>query len=172
MGPIIWNSSLVAQSLDKLRMGMPTEMSCFHHGDIELKADNILYQLTPEEIDEFHKCSQDIVYFVERHCRFLTDAGRRAVKLREYQKTILRALSKEVLNEELQELIPEIRNLIMMQSRQSGKCLFDADILLKFPDGNTYKVPIQIFYYMIKGKLTFLEKIKTKLLMLYHKLNK
>lgn len=170
--PTVWNSLLVQQSLEKLRMGMDADLSCFHHADIELKADNILYQLTPDEVDEFDRCSNDIIYFVEKYCRFLTDTGRKTVKLRKYQKRILRALAKETFSEEFEDLIPEIRNLIMMQSRQSGKCLFNADILLQFPNGNIYKVPIQIFYYMIKGKLTFLEKIKVKLLMLYHKLNK
>ena len=168
---VIWNSQLVQQTLEKLRMGIPCNMSAFHYQDIELKAGNILYQLTSEEIDEFHKCSNDIIHFVETHCRFLTDAGRKLVKLRPYQIDILRSLAKEKFNEPLQELIPIIRNLIMMQSRQSGKCLFNADILLQYPNGNIYKIPIQIFYYMMKKKLTLLEKIKVKLLMIYYKLH-
>ena len=72
----IWNSQLVQQSLEKLRMGIPTDLTCFHMGDIELKTGNLLYQLTHEEIEEFHNCSRDIVYFVEKYCRFLTDTGR------------------------------------------------------------------------------------------------
>lgn len=168
----IWNSQLVQQALEKLRMGIPTDLACFHMGDIELKAQNILYQLTPDEIDEFHACSSDIIYFVEKYCRFLTDAGRKTVKLREYQKKILRALAKEVWNETVQDLTPEVRNLIMMQSRQSGKCLFSGNIKLLYPNGNIYEVPMQLFYYMSKGKLSFLEKIKVKLLILYYKLNK
>ncbi len=91
----VWNSILIQQTIDKLRTGAYTDLSAFHQGDIELKSANLLYQLTPEEIDEFHKCSEDIIYFVEKYCRFLTDAGRRIVKLREYQKKILQALSEE-----------------------------------------------------------------------------
>lgn len=117
----IWNSQLVQQSLEKLRMGIPTDLTCFHMGDIELKTGNLLYQLTHEEIEEFHNCSRDIVYFVEKYCRFLTDTGRRVVKLRDYQKKILRALASETWNEKTEDLIPQIRNLIMLQSRQSGK---------------------------------------------------
>lgn len=167
LGPTIWNSNLVLQTLEKLRMGIPgTDLSCFHVGDIELKAADILYQLTPEEIEEFHKCSHDIVYFVEQYCRFLTDAGRKVVKLRPFQKTILRALAEEIYSEKLEEFLPEIRNLIMMQSRQSGKCLFDGLITLQWPNGNIYKIPINLFYYMQKKNLTFLENIKVKLMML------
>jgi hypothetical protein len=97
------------------------EMSCFHHSDIELKAANLLYQLTPEEIDEFHKCSQDIIYFVEKHCKFLTDKGRRLVDLRIYQDKILKILSKESFNKKLEDYIPDNRNIIIMASRQTGK---------------------------------------------------
>jgi len=164
-GPIIWNSQLVQQTLEKLRLGIYADLSCFHTQDIELKAANILYQLTPDEIEEFHKCSHNIVYFVEKYCRFLTDFGRITVLLRDYQKNILESLSKETYSEKLEEFIPVIRNMIMMQSRQSGKCLFDGLVTLQYPNGNIYKVPINIFYYMQKKKLTFLEKIKVKLYM-------
>ena len=119
--PTVWNSISVQQTLDKLRMGMQTDLSCFHMSDIELKAGNILYQLTVAEIDEFHKCSQDIIYFVEKYCRFLTDSGRKTVKLRTFQTEILEVLSKEEYSEKIEEMIPTIRNLIMMQARQSGK---------------------------------------------------
>lgn len=104
-------------------MGLPAELSCFHNSDIELKAANLLYQLTAEEVDEFDKCSNDIVYFVEKYCRFLTDTGRHIVKLRDYQKEILRSLSKETTKHILgkEEIVPVVRNMIMMQSRQSGK---------------------------------------------------
>ena len=169
-GPVVWNSILVQQALDRLRMGMQGDLSCFHSGDIELKAANILYQLTPDEIEEFHHCSEDIVYFVEKYCRFLTDKGRIIVKLRDFQITILRALAKEKYSEKFEEMIPEIRNLIMMQSRQSGKCFFMGNVILRYPNENLYEIPISLFYYLIlstKRKLTFLEKIKTKLLKLY-----
>jgi hypothetical protein len=117
----IWNSIIVQQCLEKLRMGMPTDLSAFHQGDIELKAADLLYQLTSEEIDEFHKCSEDIVYFVEKYCRFMTDKGRRVVPLRYYQKTILNTLSIEHYIELLDELGPKNRNLIIMAARQTGK---------------------------------------------------
>ena len=161
-GPTIWNSNLVAQTLEKLRLGIQTDLSCFHTQDIELKAANILYQLTPEEQDEFYKCSHDIYHFVSKYCRFLTDAGRVTVKLRDFQENILESLSEEMYSEKLDEFVPVTRNMIMMQSRQSGKCFLDATILLQYPNGNMYKVPINIFYYMQKGKLSLIEKIKIK----------
>ena len=168
----IWNSVLVQQALEKLRMGIFADLSCFHNGDIELKAGNILYQLTPDEIDEFHKCSHDIIYFVEKYCRFLTDTGRKTVKLRDFQKEILEDLADEEYSDKIEELIPKIRNLIMMQSRQSGKCFFSGNITLLFPNNYIYVIPISLFYYMSKHSLNFLEKIKIKLLIAYYKLSK
>jgi hypothetical protein len=102
-------------------MGISTDLSPFHQSNIELKAADLLYQLTSEEIDEFHKCSEDIIYFVEKYCRFMTDKGRMLVKLRKYQKDILKALSEEQYIEILDELGPKNRNVITLASRQIGK---------------------------------------------------
>lgn len=117
----VWNSALVQQSIEKLRLGLPIDMGAFHQGNIELKAADLLYQLTHEEIDEFDKCSEDIIYFVEKYCRFLTDKGRRLVKLRDYQKKILKALAEEHYIEALEEYGPKNRNVITLASRQIGK---------------------------------------------------
>lgn len=117
----VWNSALVQQCIEKLRLGLPTDMGAFHQGNIELKAAELLYQLTPEEIDEFHRCSNDIIYFVEKYCRFLTDKGRRLVKLRDYQKKILKALAEEHYIESIEEYGPKNRNVITLASRQIGK---------------------------------------------------
>lgn len=165
----IWNSALVQKTLDRYRMGLPTDMSCFHFGDIELKANNILYQLTEEEIEEFHKCSKDIIYFVEKYCRFLTDEGRKTIKLRDYQKRILTLLTEEIYSEKIRDLIPKVRNLIMMQSRQSGKCLFLSNVTIMYPDNKKESVPLSLLYYMSKKSLSLLEKIKVKLLKIYSK---
>lgn len=169
----IWTTESVNQSLEKLRLAIPTDMSCFHENDIELKAANILFKLSETEVEEFTKCSSDIIYFVEKYCRFLTDKGRITVPLRKYQKKILKALAMETYSNIAEDLIPVVRNLIMLQSRQSGKCLLSGDITVMFPDKNVYKIPISIFYYMIlskERKLTLLEKVKVKLLITYHKL--
>jgi hypothetical protein len=117
----VWNSALVNQCVEKLRLGLPTDMAAFHQNNIELKAADLLYQLTAEEIDEFHKCSQDIIYFVEKYCRFLTDKGRRLVQLRDYQKKILESLAEEHYIEALEEFGPKNRNVITLASRQIGK---------------------------------------------------
>lgn len=117
----IWTSELVQQTIDKIRAGLEPDMTCFHMGNIELKADNIIFRLSQAELQEFNKCASDIVYFVEKYCRFMTDYGRQVVKLRDYQKKILKALAEEHYIELLQDYGPKNRNVIVMASRQTGK---------------------------------------------------
>ena len=117
----IWTTEIIQQNVDKLRFGMQANMECFHATDIELKAGRITFKLIANEVLEFNKCAADIVYFVEKYCRFMTDTGRIPVKLRSYQKTILRALAQEEYIDLLEDFGPKNRNLILMASRQTGK---------------------------------------------------
>lgn len=118
---IIWSSDSIEQNLEKMRFGMPINTECFYQGDVELKNGNILFQLTPEEVKEYEKCSEDVVYFVEKYCRFLTDKGRMTVDLRDYQEDILRDMGEEEWIEDLKDFGPKNRNMILLQSRQTGK---------------------------------------------------
>ena len=117
----IWTTEKVKDSLESLRFGETIEDSCFHEGDFELKGANVFFQLTQHEEDEFLKCSQDVKYFVETYCRFLTDEGRRTVPLRYFQSDILDTLGSEVWIDKLQDFGPKNRNFILMASRQTGK---------------------------------------------------
>jgi hypothetical protein len=118
---IIWNTQLVNETLEHLRYAADVNLDCFHERDPELRADHILFQLTNEEEEEFNKCSQDVEYFIEKYCRFLTDYGRITVTLRDFQRDILNTLGEEVWIEELQDFGPKVRNYILMASRQTGK---------------------------------------------------
>ena len=118
---LIWNTQLVNETLENLRYGADVNLSCFHERDPELKGDNVLFQLTNEEEEEFIKCSQDIEYFVETYCQFLTDLGRRTVELRDSQRDILNTIGEEVWIPKINDLGPKVRNYILMASRQTGK---------------------------------------------------
>ena len=117
----IWTTHLVQQQIDKLKLNIEADMGCFYSNDVELKDGNILFRHTQEELDEFVYCSRNIVYFVEKYCKFLTDKGRALVTLRDFQKEILDELGEEEWKEKLQEMGPKWRNYIMMASRQTGK---------------------------------------------------
>jgi hypothetical protein len=118
---IVWNTKSVFETIQKLRQGANVDLGCFHERNPELKAANILFQLTHEEEQEFIKCSEDIEHFVETYCRFLTDKGRTTVDLRPFQEDILNTLGEENWIDELEDVGPEVRNYILMASRQTGK---------------------------------------------------
>jgi len=118
---IVWNTETVNETVYKLRQGANVDLGCFHERNPELKAANILFQLTHEEEDEFVRCSDDIEHFVETYCRFLTDRGRTTVDLREFQKDILNTLGEEEWLTDLEDVGPIVRNYILMASRQTGK---------------------------------------------------
>lgn len=121
MANIVWNTNLINETIDKLRQGAEVDLGCFYDRNPELKAANITFQLTHEEEEEFVKCSNDIEYFVENYCKFLTDAGRTTVPLREFQADILNSLGDEVWIPSIEDFGPKIRNYILMASRQTGK---------------------------------------------------
>lgn len=118
---VIWTTKSVLSTIKKLRQGADVDLGCFHNRNPELKASNILFQLTHEEEEEFIKCSSDITYFVETYCRFLTDAGRTTVDLRDFQEDILDTLGEEEWIPSLKDVGPKVRNFILMASRQTGK---------------------------------------------------
>jgi hypothetical protein len=118
---IIWNTQIINETLENLRYGADVNLSCFHERDPELKGDNILFQLTHEEEQEFIKCSQDVKHFVEKYCRFLTDYGRKVVDLREFQRDILDTLGGEIWIDALNDFGPRVKDYILMASRQTGK---------------------------------------------------
>lgn len=117
----IWTTEKVNEALERLRFGEPIDSTCFHERDYELRAQNIFFQLTAQEEAEFVRCSQDIEYFVENYCKFMTDYGRQTVDLRDFQSDILNTLGEETWLDDLQDFGPKVRNYILMASRQTGK---------------------------------------------------
>jgi len=106
---IIWDTKQVNQLLEKIKrresIKGPTP---FFEGKNDLRKGNILFELTPTEIEEFIRCKNDVLYYAEHYC-FITNSGKVfKIPLRDYQKRILKALQEEDMN-------------IILSSRQSGK---------------------------------------------------
>ena len=118
---IIWNTKTVNETINRMRQGIFSDLGCFYERNPELKAANIMFQLTNEEVAEFNKCSDNAEYFVERYCRFMTDYGRITVELYPFQRDVLSTLAEEVWINELKDFGPKIRSEIILSSRQSGK---------------------------------------------------
>lgn len=92
-----------------------------------LKRMNVKIEWTQEMLDEFKKCRDDILYFAENYCVIThVDYGTIKVKLREYQKDILKIAKKH-------------RKIICNLSRQLGKTTAIAIFLAHYVTFNQDK---------------------------------
>lgn len=92
-----------------------------------LKRANILTHWTPEMIDEYKKCRDDIIYFAENYCVIThIDYGTIKVNLRDYQKDMLKLMFDD-------------RRTVFKLSRQLGKTVASAIFLAHFVTFNKDK---------------------------------
>ena len=106
---IVWSTKQVNDLLLALDQGYrPKVKMPFYEGKQFLRKGNIVFEYTDDEIAELARCATDIVYFAEKYAVVMTDDGIKRVKLREYQKRMLRNFQSERFN-------------IVLASRQMGK---------------------------------------------------
>jgi hypothetical protein len=97
-------------------------------GDIKLKKANQSIDWTPELFQEYVKCSEDPIYFVENYIQIINvNNGLQQFRLYNYQKEMLRSFHKE-------------RNTIVLASRQSGKSISVCAYILWYILFNSEKV--------------------------------
>jgi len=104
----VWSTKKINEEIRKLESGLPTDSSAFYEGNPELKAANIVFEYTKEELEELTKCANDVVYFANRFCYSMTDEGVQQITLRPYQEDML-------------EDFQDNRFVVMLASRQIGK---------------------------------------------------
>ena len=113
-----------------------------YRGNPRLKHAGKKVEWTAELIREYKKCKDDVIYFAENYYKAITEDGLVKIKLRPYQKKMIKAMV-------------ENRFTISNQSRQSGKALdLETDILTtqgfkKFKD-----VHVGDKIYSVDGKTT------------------
>ena len=156
-----WTTESVNQLLISLEEGYKPKSTPFYEGNPNLRKGNIVFNYTPEEIQEIKKCATDIVYFANKYCTVMTDEGLQTITLRDYQENMLRQFQKERFN-------------ICLASRQIGKCLTFSTEILIMKDGKGIKTNLGTLYFeslKLQRKLTLLEKVKYFLWKLYEKLD-
>ena len=126
---LVWSSKKVSDLVVAMDQGYRPKISLpFYEGKQFLRKGNIVFEYTDEEIQELAKCASDIVYFAEKYAVVMTDEGIRKVKLRDYQKDMLRNFQNERFN-------------VVLASRQMGKTvtasIFNAWYLTFQVDKNT-----------------------------------
>lgn len=147
----IWSTQSMAAAWDGLRKGKKLESNPFYEGNMRLMKGDLNFTRTEEELEEYVRCMDDVVYFAEKWCKLMTPEGVRNIRLRPYQIKYLRHLQDNRLS-------------IYLACRQCGKTttsaifmlwyvLFNADknaLVL----GNKRKTAVEI---LDKAKRIFLE---------------
>lgn len=126
---LVWSTKTVNDLITALDKGYRPQVSMpFYEGKQFLRKGNIVFEYTENELAEIVKCANDIIYFAEKYAVVMTDEGIRKVKLRDYQKTLLRDFQQDRFN-------------IVLASRQMGKTvtasIFNAWYLTFNYDKNT-----------------------------------
>lgn len=161
----VWTSETVKKAAKLIEEGGKPKFSPFYENQLQWRRADITFQYTPEEKEEIKKCAKDIVYFAETYCYLMTDDGYVNVKLRDYQKQMLRNYQEHRFN-------------VTLASRQIGKCLtFNTLIKATSTKGlskNEIEIPLfEIYFEQLKlrqGKLSFLDNLKWKLYRILFKL--
>ena len=87
-------------------------------GNSLLKASGVPLNFTKDEIEEYLKCADDPIYFIESYCKIVTlDHGLQPFKLYDCQKNKVK-------------IIHENRKVILMEGRQQGKTTTSAAYIL------------------------------------------
>lgn len=105
----VWSTKSINDLMIALDKGYKPQVRMpFYEGKQMLRKGNIVFEYTDNEITEIAKCAKDIIYFAEKYAVVMTDEGIRKVKMREYQKDLLRSFQENRFN-------------VVVAARQMGK---------------------------------------------------
>lgn len=107
---MIWSTNAINLAIKGLNAGRKLVFNPFYEKNSKLLKGDLVFQRTQEEIDEWLRCKNDIVYFVEKYCKLMTPEGIQHVTLRNYQINYLKHLQNNRLS-------------IYLACRQCGKCV-------------------------------------------------
>jgi len=159
---VTFTTKSVDEVTEKLNLGyqIKRENTPWWKNMIGVRKAGLAFAATKEEYEEYLKCKLDIHYFAEKYCKIkLEDGSVGKMYLRDYQKDIL-------------DLYNNNRFSILCASRQVGKCyIFDTQLLIyDYLNKQFNLISAGEFYFEQLSKhrkLTFLEKIKKKLMAAY-----
>lgn len=184
----IYSTKLINQLIEDHNNGYEIPYDAFFQRDLQLRAPNIVFEMTPEEMAEYEKCYEDPLYYVSHYCKFQTDDDYQLVKLRPFQEKVIKTVTEEhFIDASCEKLGPKNRSIIWMAARQSGKCCFYNSLISikedvkksalsgsnpkKISIGNKYNEAFSAINYKKQPlKARMLSKLKTLLYRIYGKL--
>ena len=123
---MVWSTASIGLAFEGLKQGRKLLANPFYEYNTKLLKGDLVFERTDAEIQEWLRCKNDIIYFVEKYCQLMTPEGIKHVKLRDYQKNYLRHLEKHRLS-------------IYLACRQCGKTTTSAVFMLHYILFNTDK---------------------------------
>ena len=117
----IYSTQLINQLIQDRNQGYDIDFEPFFMRDLDLRAANIPFKMSEEELEEYQKCYDDPVYYAENYAKFMTDHGLSTVNLRDYQRNVISTVTLEEYDEADDLVLPVNRNIVWMSARQSGK---------------------------------------------------
>jgi hypothetical protein len=123
---MIWSSTSLDLALKGIEQGKKLIANPFYENNTKLLKGDLVFERTQEEINEWKRCKNDIIYFVEKYCQLMTPEGIKHVKLRDYQKKYLKHLEDNRLS-------------IYLACRQCAKTTTSAVFMLHYILFNTDK---------------------------------
>lgn len=116
---MIWSSNALELAIKGLGEGRKLVANPFYENNTKLLKGDLVYQRTADEVKEWKKCKNDILYFAEKYCKLMTPEGIKHITLRDYQKRYLKHLEKNRLS-------------IYLACRQCGKTTTSAIFMLHY----------------------------------------
>lgn len=116
---VVWSSKSLELALKGIQEGRKLVANPFYENNTKLLKSDLVFDRTQNEIQEWLKCKNDIVYFVESYCKIMTPEGIQQVKLRDYQVEYLKHLEQHRLS-------------ILLSARQAGKTVTSALFMLHY----------------------------------------
>lgn len=126
---MIWSTEAINLAVKGLSEGKRLIANPFYENNVQLLKGDLTFERTPEEIEEWKKCRDDVIYFAEKYCKLMTPEGIKNVYLRDYQKKYLKHLDNNQLS-------------IYLAVRQCGKTTTSAVYLLHYLLFNTDKTAL------------------------------
>ena len=116
---MIWSTHTLNLALKGIEQGRKLVANPFYEGNTKLLKGDLVFQRTDEEVQEWLRCKNDILYFSEKYCKLMTPEGIKNIELRDYQKKYLKHLEDNRLS-------------IYLACRQCGKTTTSAIFMLHY----------------------------------------
>ncbi len=98
----ITTTAILTEMASKIRSGelklSDLGESDFYDGDVDLLDSKVIYDYTDEEVEEFMKCQNDLLYFATTYCKIFTTNGFQKLVLTDFQIEALKNIQENKFN--------------------------------------------------------------------------